>query len=155
MHGELAEATDDERPDQALDTIDHPAPFAAPSRRRPRPLRSCHLRRRGVRRGGEPRRHDGAPLPLLRTVPVGDDRPGLGELSYRHRELAILRTAAWRRCRYIWEQHARLALRAGITAGEIEKIGAAVDSRAGDGTDRAVMAAVDELLRDATMPPGT
>lgn len=79
-----------------------------------------------------------------------------GELADRHRELAILRTAAWRRCRYVWEQHARLAAaRAGLTTAEIEAIGAGADGTAFGRTDRAVIGAVDELLRESTVAAQT
>jgi AhpD family alkylhydroperoxidase len=53
------------------------------------------------------------------------------------RELAILRIAWRRRCRYEWAQHVRIARRAGVTDEEIEQI------RSGGTTPLAT--AVDEL----------
>ncbi len=58
------------------------------------------------------------------------------------REVAILRVAWRRRCRYEWAQHVRIARRAGVTDEEIARI------RAGDTEDESVgllIAAVDEL----------
>ena len=79
------------------------------------------------------------------------------------RELAILRVAWRRRCRYEWAQHVRIARRAGVTDAEIAMVRAGADARAGAGDGDApgheitalIIAAVDELdansgLSDAT-----
>lgn len=58
-------------------------------------------------------------------------------LPARTRELAILRVAWRRRCRYEWAQHMRIARRAGVSAAEIEQVRA--------GTPTALNRAVDEL----------
>jgi alkylhydroperoxidase family enzyme len=70
----------------------------------------------------------------------------LGELPRRDTELAILRVA-WRcRSAYQWQQHVPIALRAGLTPGEVA--GAAEEHPATSLTERqrAVLAVSDELL---------
>jgi 4-carboxymuconolactone decarboxylase len=64
-------------------------------------------------------------------------------LPVRIRELAILRIAWRRRCRYEWAQHARIATRAGVTEEEIAGI------RAGAAT--LITKAVDELDEDSCL----
>lgn len=85
------------------------------------------------------------------------------------RELAILRVAWRRRCRYEWAQHVRIARRAGVTDAEIAmaRAGAGAGADAGDCDDTGagdapgheitalIITAVDELdansgLSDAT-----
>jgi len=79
------------------------------------------------------------------------------------RELAILRVAWRRRCRYEWAQHVRIARRAGVTDAEIAMVRAGADARAGAGDGDApgheitalIITAADELdansgLSDAT-----
>jgi len=83
------------------------------------------------------------------------------------RELAILRVAWRRRCRYEWAQHVRIARRAGVTDAEIAMVragsgaGTVVGSGAGAGDSAGheitalIITAVDELdansgLSDAT-----
>ena len=58
-------------------------------------------------------------------------------LPARTRELAILRTAWRRRCRYEWAQHVLIARRAGVTDEEIAAVRA--------GADTLISRAVDEL----------
>jgi AhpD family alkylhydroperoxidase len=70
----------------------------------------------------------------------------------RLRELAILRVAARRRCRYEWTHHRKLAAEAGLSAAEIEAAG---EGRAENELDRAVLQAVDELDRDSEVSDGT
>jgi 4-carboxymuconolactone decarboxylase len=72
---------------------------------------------------------------------------GGSTLPPRTRELAILRVAWRRRCRYEWAQHVPIARRAGVTGEEIAQV------RAGEPT--LISRAVDELdggtgLSDAT-----
>ena len=79
------------------------------------------------------------------------------------RELAILRVAWRRRCRYEWAQHVRIARRAGVTDAEIAMVRAGVGDGDGDGAGDApgheitalIITAADELdansgLSDAT-----
>jgi AhpD family alkylhydroperoxidase len=72
---------------------------------------------------------------------------GTSTLPPRTRELAILRMAWRRRCRYEWAQHVRIARRAGVTDEEIAQI------RAGVATP--VSRAVDELDEDSCLSDGT
>lgn len=63
------------------------------------------------------------------------------------RELAILRVARRRGCRYEWEQHVVIGRRAGVTEEELEQVRA--------GTDTLVNRAVDELETSSTLSDGT
>lgn len=65
----------------------------------------------------------------------------------RDRELAILRVAWRRRCRYEWAQHVRIARKAGVTDKEIAGI------RAGERT--LITRAVDELDEDSALSDPT
>jgi AhpD family alkylhydroperoxidase len=68
------------------------------------------------------------------------------------REVAILRVAWRRRCRYEWAQHVQIARRAGVSDEEIARI------RAGDTDDESVgqiIAAVDELDAHSTLSDET
>ena len=68
-------------------------------------------------------------------------------LPARTRELAILRIAWRRRCRYEWAQHVLIARRAGVTDEEIAGI------RAGEAT--LISRAVDELDDDSCLSDET
>ena len=78
------------------------------------------------------------------------------------RELAILRVAWRRRCRYEWAQHVRIARRAGVTDAEIAmaRAGAGADAGAGDGDapgheiTALIIAAVDELDANSGLSDG-
>ncbi|WP_327319482.1 carboxymuconolactone decarboxylase family protein [Streptomyces sp. NBC_01235] len=60
-----------------------------------------------------------------------------GSLPARMRELAVLRVAWRRRCRYEWAHHVLMADRAGVTEEELEQVR--------QGADTLVNRAVDEL----------
>lgn len=66
-------------------------------------------------------------------------------LPPRVRELAILRVAWRRRCRYEWAQHVRMAAKAGVTPEEIALIRAGGGVGGADALARLVIGAVDEL----------
>ena len=78
------------------------------------------------------------------------------------RELAVLRMAWRRRCRYEWAQHVRIARRAGVTDAEIAMVRAGADARAGAGDGDApgheitalIIAAVDELDANSGLSDG-
>ncbi len=72
---------------------------------------------------------------------------GTTTLPARTRELAILRMAWRRRCRYEWAQHVRIARRAGVTDEEITQI------RAGAATP--INQAVAELDEDSCLSDET
>jgi 4-carboxymuconolactone decarboxylase len=77
-----------------------------------------------------------------------------GKLAPRDRELLILRTA-WRcACGYEWGQHRRIAQEAGLCADEIDRVPDEHDA-AWSAADRTLFSAVDELVRDHRITPGT
>ncbi len=76
-------------------------------------------------------------------------------LSPRQRELLVLRVAAVRDAAYEWRQHVVLASDAGITPEEVDRIAEGPDAAGWSGFDRAMVSAVDELLRDARVAAGT
>ncbi len=72
---------------------------------------------------------------------------GNSTLPKRTRELAILRVAWRRRCRYEWASHLRIGRRAGLTHEEIGQVR--------DGAPTLINRAVDELAEDARLSDGT
>src|SRR4051794_24144607 len=76
-------------------------------------------------------------------------------LSPRQRELLVLRVAALRRSEYEWAQHAVLAGDAGITAEEVERVIAGPDAPGWSPLERAMLAAADQLIAEATITDGT
>lgn len=73
----------------------------------------------------------------------------------RTRELAVLRVAWRRRCRYEWAQHQSIAKRAGVTDEEIAQLRADVGTATGPGTVPLLIRAVDELLDDSGLSDET
>ena len=69
-----------------------------------------------------------------------------GLLPERQRELVILRVAWRASCEYLWGGHVQIALGAGVTADEIDRIAAGATHSGWSGTDRRALAACDELL---------
>jgi alkylhydroperoxidase family enzyme len=76
-------------------------------------------------------------------------------LSPRQRELLVLRVASVRRARYEWEQHVVLAGDAGIDRDEIDRITQGPEAPGWSSFERAMLAAVDELLADAKVTDRT
>jgi alkylhydroperoxidase family enzyme len=76
-------------------------------------------------------------------------------LSTRQRELLILRVAALRNADYEWAQHAVLATDAGLSAEEIARVADAPDAPDWSALERAMLAAVDELIDDALITDST
>jgi len=76
-------------------------------------------------------------------------------LSPRQRELLVLRVAAVRQCDYEWKQHVLLAADAGLTPEEIAWAAEGPDAAGWKPVDRAMVAAVDELLGDAKIADDT
>ncbi|MEV7015975.1 carboxymuconolactone decarboxylase family protein [Streptomyces sp. NPDC093991] len=68
-------------------------------------------------------------------------------LPERTRELAILRVAWRRECRYEWAQHVLIGRRAGVTEEELEQVRTGVDTL--------VNRAVDELETSSALSDGT
>jgi alkylhydroperoxidase family enzyme len=76
-------------------------------------------------------------------------------LSPRQRELLVLRVASVRRATYEWEQHVVLAGDAGVDRDEIARIVQGPAAPGWSPLDRAMLAAVDELLADAKVTDPT
>jgi alkylhydroperoxidase family enzyme len=78
-----------------------------------------------------------------------------GELSDRHRELLILRTAWHCHADYEWGQHVRIAGRAGVSDEEITRIVAGPDAPGWSALDAALVRAADELHGDSCITDDT
>ena len=76
-------------------------------------------------------------------------------LSPRQRELLVLRVAAVRGCEYEWAQHLVLAADAGISDEEVARLRLGPTAPGWTGIDGALVAAVDELLDDASITEAT
>jgi 4-carboxymuconolactone decarboxylase len=78
-----------------------------------------------------------------------------GKLPARDRELLILRTAWHCRSPYEWGQHVRIAMDAGLSDDEIERVADGADAPDWAGFDRTVLTAADELHDDACLSDRT
>lgn len=76
-------------------------------------------------------------------------------LPARDREILILRTGRLWRAEYEWAQHRRIGLHAGLTEDEIGDLGRAQPVRDWSAHERALIAAADELCRDACVSDAT
>lgn len=76
-------------------------------------------------------------------------------ISERDRELVILRVAALRDTEYEWLQHVVYADELGITDDELDQIRTGPDAEGWSPKDRALIAATDELVRDARITDET
>ncbi len=65
-----------------------------------------------------------------------------------HRELLILRVAWRTRSGYEWNQHCRMGADAGLTAAQIEAVPDGASAAVWTSLERAMMAAVDEIIDD-------
>jgi alkylhydroperoxidase family enzyme len=70
-------------------------------------------------------------------------------LSQRQRELLVLRVATRRQCEYEWLQHVLLGRDAGLDDADLDRVVAGPDADGWDDLERALLAAVDELLAGA------
>lgn len=73
--------------------------------------------------------------------------PG-GTLPRRETELVILRVAHRRDCHYEFDHHVRLGRRAGVTAADVERLTAGPADGGWTPRERAMLLAVDMLVRD-------
>ena len=80
--------------------------------------------------------------------------PG-GRLRRRESELVILRVAHLRDCRYEFEHHVRLGRRAGVTAGDVERVTAGPAAPGWTPREAALLGAVDELHATGDMGDAT
>jgi AhpD family alkylhydroperoxidase len=85
---------------------------------------------------------------------AGKLMPG-GKLPRRESELVILRVSHLRGCAYEREHHIKLGRRAGLTPEEIERTAADLETGSWGGRDRALLDAVDELIRDRDLGDAT
>lgn len=76
-------------------------------------------------------------------------------LSVRQRELLVLRVAVLRHCEYEHAQHAVLAADAGISPEEVARVADGPQAAGWSPLERAMLAAVDELIADAAVADGT
>jgi AhpD family alkylhydroperoxidase len=76
-------------------------------------------------------------------------------LSVRQRELLVLRVATRRGCEYEWAQHAVLGRDAGLSPEEIARVAESPDAPEWSALERSMLAAVDELIADATISDAT
>ena len=80
---------------------------------------------------------------------------GENSLPPRDREILILRTAYVRSAAYEWGHHARMARSVGVTDEEILRVAKGPNANGWSSFDRALLRAVDELLRDASLSDRT
>lgn len=80
--------------------------------------------------------------------------PG-GTLPRKDTEMIILRVAHLRRCAYEFDHHVRLGRRAGLDAGDVERIVAGPDADGWTDRPRALLAAADRLHHDQDLDDGT
>jgi alkylhydroperoxidase family enzyme len=78
-----------------------------------------------------------------------------GVLPARDRELLILRTAWLTRARFEWAYHEPLALRVGITQGEIQRVLGGPEAAGWDKREATLLTAVDELVTTARLTDET
>jgi 4-carboxymuconolactone decarboxylase len=78
-----------------------------------------------------------------------------GKLPARDRELLILRTGWHCQAAYEWGQHVRIALAAGITDAEVERVKAGPDAAGWDPFDAVLLRAADELHDDSCITDAT
>jgi AhpD family alkylhydroperoxidase len=74
-----------------------------------------------------------------------------GRLPRRETELAILRVAHLRRCRYEFEHHVRIGRRSGVADADIRRVLAGADAGGWTPREAAILAAVDELHADGDL----
>jgi alkylhydroperoxidase family enzyme len=76
-------------------------------------------------------------------------------LSTRQRELLVLRVATVRRAEYEWAQHVVIGRDNGLDDADIARVAEGPGAAGWDPLERAMVAAVDELLADARIADGT
>ena len=116
------------------------------------------LRRPEVYLSGAP---DAPPMPIVlemfaRHLPLSEAWLPFTEmlasenakLSPPHRELLILRVAWRTRSGYEWNQHSRMGVDAGLTPAQIEAVAQGPSAAVWTPLERAMVAAVDEIIDD-------
>ena len=121
-----------------------------------RRLLLAHLRRPEVYLSGDP---DAPPMPVVlelfaRHVPLSASwlpftemlAGGDSRLAPDHRELAILRVAWRTHSGYEWSQHRRMGAEAGLSEAQLEAVTVGPGSAMWTPLERALVAAVDEMV---------
>ena len=80
--------------------------------------------------------------------------PG-GELPRSDAELVILRVAVLCDCAYEWGHHGRIALRAGLTTDDVERVREGAGAEGWSARQSAILRAVDELHASRTLADGS
>ena len=88
-------------------------------------------------------------------LPFGGYLLTAGTLSFRDRELLILRTGFNCGSPYEWGQHVRIALAGEIDRGTIDRVAAGPDAPGWKEADRALLRAADELHAASKISDGT
>jgi 4-carboxymuconolactone decarboxylase len=78
-----------------------------------------------------------------------------GVLPARCRELAILLVAAHHRSTYEWQAHAAIGQRVGLSAAQVEAVGAGGEPPLDDAAERTTVAATRELLATGDLADGS
>lgn len=78
-----------------------------------------------------------------------------GGLPRREGEMVILRVAHLRDCDYEFRHHSRIARRAGLSPGDLDRIVAGPDDGGWTGRDLAILSAVDHLHRHRDLDDAT
>lgn len=86
---------------------------------------------------------------------VGVQLHARGALSFRDRELAVLRVAWLCQAPYEWGEHVLVAKRFGFTSDDIARVIDGPDAAGLDAQDSAILRAVDELHGDAMISDAT
>ena len=95
-----------------------------------------------------------APGLFRRWLPFGGKLLN-GKIPARDRELLILRTGWNCGAEYEWAQHVRIALRLGITSGEVERVTLGPDAIGWSPLEAALLRAADELHETSTASDAT
>ena len=76
-------------------------------------------------------------------------------LTARQRQLLILRVITRRSATYLWKEHSRSSLHAGLTEEEVERVRSDPHASSWDPLDAALLRAVDELIDDGVIAAPT
>ncbi|MFW5633941.1 MAG: carboxymuconolactone decarboxylase family protein, partial [Erythrobacter sp.] len=92
-----------------------------------------------------------SPGTLLKWLPYGEHILKENALPFREREIAILRVGWNAACAYEWGMHSLVARRGGFGDADFEALCVGADSPHWTNGEAAVVAAVDDMMRDWTI----
>jgi alkylhydroperoxidase family enzyme len=95
-----------------------------------------------------------SPQTLLKWLPYGEHILLHNTLPFREREIAILRVGWNAACAYEWGMHALVARRGGFEDADFEALCVGADSPHWTAGEAALVAAVDDMMRDWTISEG-